>query len=197
MEIDTQPKTPENPDPTPNVPPVESPIWQPSINPVVFPELPPAPRPTELKLASPKPFTGNREDWMAFFLTSIFTWRSITKYMIPALRRLDMLSRLWQAEMQSPGRINTSKSQTEENISTLELGQSLQKHYENCLTIRRNGQDYQFEERRCDCRRPYCEIQDIVEKGQDSWGLPTSNRLLHEVIADPLAKGSSLITHPA
>ena len=68
MEIDTQPKTPENPDPTPNVPLVESPIRRPSINPVVFPELPPAPRPTELKLALPKPFTGNREDLNGFLL---------------------------------------------------------------------------------------------------------------------------------
>ena len=68
MEIDTQLKTPENPDPTLNVPPVESPIRRPSINPVVFPELPPAPRPTELKLASPKPFTGNREDLNGFLL---------------------------------------------------------------------------------------------------------------------------------
>ena len=68
MEIDTQLKTPENPDPTLNVPPVESPIRRPSINLVVFPELPPAPRPTELKLASPKPFTGNREDLNGFLL---------------------------------------------------------------------------------------------------------------------------------
>ena len=70
MEIDTQPKTPENPDPTPNIPPVESPIRRPSINLVVFPELPlpAAPRPTELKLASPKPFTGNRGDLNGFLL---------------------------------------------------------------------------------------------------------------------------------
>ena len=68
MEIDTQLKTTENLDPTPNVPLVESPIRRPSINPVVFPELPPAPRPTELKLASPKPFTGNREDLNGFLL---------------------------------------------------------------------------------------------------------------------------------
>ena len=70
MEIDTQPKTPENPDPTLNMPPVESPIQQLNINLVVFPELPlpPASKPIELKLASPKPFTGNREDLNGFLL---------------------------------------------------------------------------------------------------------------------------------
>ena len=68
MEIDTQPKTPENPDPTLNMPPVESPIRQPNINPVIFPELPPAAKPIKLKLASLKPFTGNREDLNGFLL---------------------------------------------------------------------------------------------------------------------------------
>ena len=50
------------------MPLVESPIQRPNINPVVFPELPPAPKPIKLKLASPKPFTGNREDLNGFLL---------------------------------------------------------------------------------------------------------------------------------
>ena len=71
MEIDnpdTKPKTPDNPEPTQNIPLERSPIHHPSINPIHFPELPPAPRPTELKLATPKPFTGNREDLNGFLL---------------------------------------------------------------------------------------------------------------------------------
>ena len=67
MEID-KPKTPENPDPTQNIPPEISPVQCPNINPIQFPELPSAPRPTELKLAMPKPFTGNREDLNGFLL---------------------------------------------------------------------------------------------------------------------------------
>ena len=65
---DTKPKTPENPDPMPNMPPERSPIQRSSINPIHFPELPPASRPTELKLAVLKPFTGNREDLNGFLL---------------------------------------------------------------------------------------------------------------------------------
>ena len=65
---DTKPKTPENPDPMPNIPPERSLIQRPSINPIHFPELPPASRPTKLKLAAPKPFTGNREDLNGFLL---------------------------------------------------------------------------------------------------------------------------------
>ena len=71
MEIDnpdTKPKTPEDPNPTQNVPPEGSPIQHPSANPIFFPELPPTHRPTELKLAAPKPFTGNREDLNGFLL---------------------------------------------------------------------------------------------------------------------------------
>ena len=67
MEID-KPKTPENPEPAQNIPPERSPIQQLNINPIVFPELPPAPRPTKLKLATLKPFTGNREELNGFFL---------------------------------------------------------------------------------------------------------------------------------
>ena len=71
MEIDnpdTKPKTPENPDPTQNIPPEGSPIQRPSANPINFPELPSTHRPTELKLATPKPFTGNREVLNGFLL---------------------------------------------------------------------------------------------------------------------------------
>ena len=68
MEIDTKPKTPENPEPAQNIPPERSPIQHPNINPIQFPELLPAPRPTELKLATPKPFTRNREDLNGFLL---------------------------------------------------------------------------------------------------------------------------------
>ena len=67
MEVDnpdTKPMTPINPDPTQNVPPERSPI----SCPLFPPELPPIHRPTKLKLAAPKPFTGNREDLNGFLL---------------------------------------------------------------------------------------------------------------------------------
>ena len=71
MEIDNpdaKPKTPENPDPTQTIPLENSPIHCPSTNPLFFPEPPPAHKPTKLKLAAPKPFTGNREDLNSFLL---------------------------------------------------------------------------------------------------------------------------------
>ena len=71
MEVDnpdTKPMTPINPDPTQNVPPERSPISRPNVDPLFPPELPPIHRPTKLKLAAPKPFTGNREDLNGFLL---------------------------------------------------------------------------------------------------------------------------------
>ena len=71
MEIDnpnTKPMTPTNPDPTQNIPPERSPVHRPNTDPIFFPELPPTHKPTELKLAVPKPFTGNREDLNGFLL---------------------------------------------------------------------------------------------------------------------------------
>ena len=70
MEIDnpkTKPMTPTKPDPTQNVPPETSPVINPNINPIFYPE-PLTHWPTELKLAAPKPFTGNREDLNGFLL---------------------------------------------------------------------------------------------------------------------------------
>ena len=51
-------------------PPIPSPHLRPERNPVYFPELPlpPTSKPIELKLASPKPFTGNWEDLNGFLL---------------------------------------------------------------------------------------------------------------------------------
>ena len=71
MEIDnpeTKPKTPTNPEATQNIPPDMSPILNPNVNPIFFPEPPPTHKPVELKLAAPKPFTGNREDLNGFLL---------------------------------------------------------------------------------------------------------------------------------
>ena len=71
MATDTRMKTPENPEEGqstsmnpegPSIePPIPSPRLRPERNPVYFPELPlpPTSKPIELKLASPKPFTGN------------------------------------------------------------------------------------------------------------------------------------------
>ena len=74
-------KTPENPEEGPSTsmnpkgpftePPImPSPRLRPERNPVYFPELPlpPTSKPVELKLALPKPFTGNREDLNGFLL---------------------------------------------------------------------------------------------------------------------------------
>ena len=130
MEIDTQPKTLENPDPTPNVPPVESPIRRPSINPVVFPELPPAPRPTKLKLASPKPFTGNREDLNGFLLDLNLYLTVNNEIYDTSFKKIG-----YALSFMTSGDTKSWKDQylEEENILTLELGRSLQKHYENRL----------------------------------------------------------------
>ena len=81
MATDTRMKTPENPEEGPSTsinpkepfiepPPIPSPHQRPERNPVFFPEmpLPPTSKPVELKLASPKPFTGNREDLNGFLL---------------------------------------------------------------------------------------------------------------------------------
>ena len=71
MEIDnpeTKQMTPMNPDPTQNILPETSPVINPSINLIFFPEPPPMHRPTKLKLAALKPFTGNREDLNGFLL---------------------------------------------------------------------------------------------------------------------------------
>ena len=70
MDVDnteTKPKTPTNPEATQNIPPDMSPIFNPSINPI-FPPEPLTHKPIELKLAAPKPFTGNREDLNGFLL---------------------------------------------------------------------------------------------------------------------------------
>ena len=74
-------KTPENPKEGPSAsinpegpftepPTIPSPHQRPERNPVFFPEmpLPPTSKPVELKLASPKPFTGNQEDLNGFLL---------------------------------------------------------------------------------------------------------------------------------
>ena len=80
MATDTRMKTPENPEEGPSTsmnpegpftePIMPSPHLRPERNPVYFPELPlpPTSKPVELKLASPKPFTGNREDLNGFLL---------------------------------------------------------------------------------------------------------------------------------
>ena len=81
MATDTRMKTPENPEEGPSTsinpegpftepPPIPSPRQRPERNPVFFPEmpLPPTSKPVELKLASLKPFTGNREDLNGFLL---------------------------------------------------------------------------------------------------------------------------------
>ena len=76
MEIDnpdTKPMTPTNPDPTQNVPPERSPIPHPNVDPIFFPEPPPTHKPTELKLAAPKQFTGNLEDLNGFLLDLTLT----------------------------------------------------------------------------------------------------------------------------
>ena len=44
------------------------PVSRPNIDLIFFPDLPLTHRPTELKLAAPKPFTGNREDLNSFLL---------------------------------------------------------------------------------------------------------------------------------
>ena len=127
MEIDnpdTKPKTPENFKPAQNIPLERSPIQWPSINPIHFPELPPAPRPTELKLAVLKPFTGNREDLNGFLLdlNLYLTVNHEKKFTSPVLKRSDTLFHLWLAEMQSHGKTSISRNQTEESTSILELG---------------------------------------------------------------------------
>ena len=80
MAMDTRMKTPENPKEGQSIsmnpegpsiePPIPSPRQRPERNPIYFPELPlpPTSKPIELKLASPKPFTGNREDLNRFLL---------------------------------------------------------------------------------------------------------------------------------
>ena len=93
MEIDNpenKPMTPTNPDPTQNVPPETSPVINPTMNLIFFPEPPLMHRPTELKLAAPKPFTGNREDLNGFLLDLNLYLMSIEKYMMTVSRKLDM-----------------------------------------------------------------------------------------------------------
>ena len=71
MEIDnpdTKPMTPMNPDPIQNIPPERSPVSRPNVDLLFFPEPPPIHRPTKLKLAALKLFTGNREDLNGFLL---------------------------------------------------------------------------------------------------------------------------------
>ena len=80
MATDTRMKTPENPEEGqstsmnpegPSIdPPIPLPCQRPERNLIYFPELPlpPTSKPVELKLASPKPFTGNREDLNGFLL---------------------------------------------------------------------------------------------------------------------------------
>ena len=68
MDVDnteTKSKTPMNPGATQNIPPDMTTIL--NTNPIFFPE-PPTHKPIELKLAAPKPFTGNREDLNSFLL---------------------------------------------------------------------------------------------------------------------------------
>ena len=70
-------KTPENPEEGQSTsmnpegpfiePPVPSPCQRPERNPIYFPELPPN-KPVELKLVTPKPFTGNWEELDGFLL---------------------------------------------------------------------------------------------------------------------------------
>ena len=70
-------KTPENPEEGQSTsmnpegpliePPVPSPRQRLERNPIYFPELP-TNKPVELKLAAPKPFTGNREELNSFLL---------------------------------------------------------------------------------------------------------------------------------
>ena len=77
MATDTRMKTPENPEEGQSTsmnsegpftePPVPSPRQRLERNPIYFPELL-ANKPIELKLATPKPFTGNREELDGFLL---------------------------------------------------------------------------------------------------------------------------------
>ena len=77
MATDTQMKTPENPEEGQSTsmnpegpfvePPVPLPHQRPERNPIYFPKLP-ANKPIKLKLATPKPFTGNQEELDGFLL---------------------------------------------------------------------------------------------------------------------------------
>ena len=77
MATDTRMKTPENPEEGQSTsmnpegpfiePPVPSPRQRLERNPIYFPELP-TNKPVELKLATPKPFKGNREELDGFLL---------------------------------------------------------------------------------------------------------------------------------
>ena len=77
MATDTRMKTPENPEEGQSIsmnpkgpfvePPVPSPRQRPERNLIYSPELP-ANKPIKLKLATPKPFTGNREELDGFLL---------------------------------------------------------------------------------------------------------------------------------
>ena len=64
---EAKPRTPTNPEATQTIPPDMSPIFNPNIN-LIFPSEPSTHKPIELKLAAPKPFTGNREDLNGFLL---------------------------------------------------------------------------------------------------------------------------------
>ena len=64
---EAKPKTPTNPKATQTIPPDMSPIFNPNINPI-FPSESLTHKPIELKLAAPKPFTGNREELNSFLL---------------------------------------------------------------------------------------------------------------------------------
>ena len=77
MTTDTRMKTPENPEEGQSTsmnpegpliePPEPLPRQRPEKNPIYFPELP-TNKPVELKLAAPKPFTGNQEELNGFLL---------------------------------------------------------------------------------------------------------------------------------
>ena len=83
-------KTPVNPEATQTLPPDMSPIFNPNINPI-FPPEPSTHKPIELKLAAPKPFTGNREDLNGFLL-DLNLYLTVNREIMTASKRLDMLS---------------------------------------------------------------------------------------------------------
>ena len=201
MEIDTKPKTPENPEPAQNIPLERLPIQQPNINPIVFPELPPALRPTELKLATPEPFTGNREELNGFLLDLNLYLTVNHEIYDTSFKKIGYaLSFMTSGDAKSWKDQYLEESNRGEylNLGTwLEFTEALQESFEpynapgdtmeKIINLKKGDATVET----------HCEIQNTDEKGQDSQGFSTSNRLLHEVVADPLAKGSYPTTHPA
>ena len=162
MEIDnpeTKPQTPPNPEATQNIPPDVSLILNPNTNPIFFPE-PLTHKPTELKLAALKPFTGNREDLNGFLL-DLNLYLTVNREIYD-----DSFKKIGYAlSFMTSGDAKSWKDQYLEESDKgeyLDLGtwSEFTKVERIIRTVRRtrrcHGENHQLKERGCNCRRSHC-----------------------------------------